>query len=108
LAPVIGAFRARPSVFAASARRGTRFRYTLTEAARVTLKIRRARRGAGYRTVARLTRTGASGANRIRFTGRVGGRVLRPGRYRAVLTATDAAGNRSAPRRLRFRIVRGH
>jgi hypothetical protein len=114
-APLIGAFRAAPSVFAvararaalaAGVRRGTRFRYTLSEPARVTLRIRRARRG-GYRTIATLARTGAGGANRIRFTGRIGRRALRPGRYRALLTATDAAGNRSAPRATRFRIARG-
>jgi hypothetical protein len=91
-APVIGAFR--------STRHGTRFRYTLSEPARVTLEIRRAR---GRRTLARLTRMGASGPNRLR----IGKRTLRPGRYRAVLTATDAAGNRSARRAIRFRIVRG-
>jgi hypothetical protein len=115
-APLIGAFRATPSVFAvaragtalaAGVRRGTRFRYTLSEPARVKLRIRRARRGGGYRTIATLTRSGASGANRIRFSGRIGRRALRPGRYRAVITATDTAGNRSARRATRFRIARG-
>ena len=33
-------------------------------------------------------------------------RVLGPGTYRAVLVATDAAGNASAPKRLGFKIVR--
>jgi len=59
------------------------------------------------RTVGRLSRNGAKGANRIRFSGRLGKRTLRPGRYRAVITATDAAGNCSTPRRTSFRIMRG-
>ena len=95
VAPVITGFR----------RRGTRLRYSLSEPARVALRIKRARNGR-YRTIATLTRRGAAGANTIRFTGRVGRRALRPGRYRAVLTATDAAGNRSAPRAIRLRIAR--
>jgi hypothetical protein len=33
------------------------------------------------------------------------GRALRPHRYRLALRASDAAGNRSAVRRARFRIV---
>jgi hypothetical protein len=42
----------------------------------------------------------------MRFSGKIAKRALRPGRYRAVIRATDAAGNVSAPARLRFRIVR--
>ena len=38
---------------------------------------------------------GAPGANRIPLALRLGGRRLGPGRYRATVTATDAAGNRS-------------
>jgi hypothetical protein len=56
--------------------------------------------------VGTLRRSGISGPNRIRFTGRIGRRALRPAPHRAVLTATDAAGNRSAPKVARFRIVR--
>lgn len=112
-APSIGGFRATPSAFAvarartpvaARARRGTRLRYTLSESARVKLVIRRAgRRG---RRVGTLSRSGAKGANAIRFSGRIGGRSLRAGRYRATIVATDAAGNRSSPRTIRLRIVR--
>jgi hypothetical protein len=113
-APLIGRFRATPSLFAAaraatpvSARvaRGTRFRYTLSEAARVTVRIQRARPGRGYVRVGTLRRSGAKGANSIRFTGRIGTRALRPGRYRALISATDAAGNRSPLSRTAFRIA---
>jgi hypothetical protein len=133
-APLIGAFRATPSLFAlaraatpvaAQVPRGTRFRYTLSEPARVTLGIQRARRGRRsggrcvapsprlrkaercirYSTVGTLRRTGAKGTNSIRFTGRIGKRALRAGRYRAVISATDAAGNHSPLRTASFRIA---
>jgi hypothetical protein len=113
-APLIGGFRATPSLFAlaraatpVSARvaRGTRFRYRLSEAARVTIRIQRARPGGRYVGVGTLRRSGAKGANRIRFTGRIGTRALKPGRYRAVISATDAAGNRSSLSRTVFRIT---
>jgi hypothetical protein len=135
-APLIGNFRATPSLFAlaraatpvaAALPHATRFRYGVSEQARVTLKIERAlpgRRAGGrcvrpsarlrqaqrctrYVSVGTLRRTGAKGANSIRFTGRIGKRALRPGRYRAVIAATDAAGNRSALRTARFRVAAG-
>jgi hypothetical protein len=36
-------------------------------------------------------------ANRVRFSGRIGRRALRPGRVRIVARARDAAGHTSAP-----------
>ena len=114
-APRVSGFRSTRSVFAvaraatpraARAARGTRLRYALTENARVVLKIQRRLAGSRFRTVGTLRRQGLAGPNRVRFTGRIGRRALRPGRYRAVITATDAAGNRSAPVAARFRIVR--
>lgn len=114
--PLVSGFRATPSLFAvarastplaARVARGTRFRYALSEPARVTLKIQRilpARR-ARYRTLGTLKRSGAKGANRIRFSGRIGSRALRRGRYRGVIRAVDAAGNRSAARTARFRVA---
>ena len=47
-----------------------------------------------------------AGANRKRFSGRIGRGVLSPGSYRATLVARDAAGNPSTARRLTFRVVR--
>jgi hypothetical protein len=117
-APVISAFRASPSVFAiarartpvaAGSARGTRLRYSLSEPARVSISVKRAIRRDGhvrYRTVGSLRRSGATGANTVRFSGRIGKRALRPGGYRAVITATDAAGNRGAPRTIRLRVTR--
>jgi hypothetical protein len=54
--------------------------------------------------MARLRRSGTSGRNALRFTGRVGSRALAPGRYRFGVVARDAAGNTSVARRIRFEI----
>ena len=110
----------------ARAKRGTVFRYTLSEDARVVFTITRAtigrrvggscrrrtnanrsrRRCTRYVRAGRFAKQSATGANRHRFSGRIGRRSLRPGKHRATLVATDAAGNRSAPRRLGFTIVK--
>ena len=115
--PLLSGFASTRKVFAvgsvrtaisASAAHRTRFRYTLSEPARVTITIQRALAGSRkgrYRTVGRLTRNARQGSNSTAFSGRIGKRALRPGRYRAVARATDAAGNRSAPRRAGFRIA---
>ena len=108
---VPGADRQAPvlSGFSASSARRIRLRYTLSESARVAIAIQRVVRRGGkvrYRTFGTLVRNGAEGGNRTRFSRKLGRRVLRAGRYRAIARATDAAGNRSAPRRAGFRLAR--
>jgi hypothetical protein len=44
-----------------------------------------------------LSHSGVAGTNRLRFSGRVGGKGLRPGAYRMIGFPTDAAGNRGRP-----------
>jgi hypothetical protein len=109
-------------------RRGTKFVVRLSEPARLRIQSQRARSGRrlpgrcakvsrrnrDHRRCTRFVGWGRSlrtpmrpeGTSRVRFTGKLGHRRLRVGRWRAVLTATDAAGNRSAARRLRFRVIR--
>jgi hypothetical protein len=41
----------------------------------------------------------------VRFSGRIGRKALKPGRYRLTLRARDAAGNTGRARRLYFRVV---
>jgi hypothetical protein len=49
---------------------------------------------------------GSAGRNSFRFTGRIGGRALMPGKYVLIATPTDAA-HRSGPAvTAKFRIVR--
>jgi hypothetical protein len=111
----------------ASLRRGSAFRYTLSESARVTFTIQRLLPGrrVGRRCLAatrarrrrprctRALRRGTlvranvrAGRRSTPFSGRLGRRPLAAGSYRAVLRATDASGNVSRPRSLRFRIAR--
>jgi len=111
-APQISGFRSSRKVFAvgrartavAAIARGTTLRYTLSEAAKVTIKIQRdhTRRPAG-----KLTRSARNGANALKFSGRIGARALKPGRYTLVITAVDAAGNRSAANAVRVRVLAG-
>jgi hypothetical protein len=110
----------------ATAAVGTNVVYELSEAAATTFSVERAARGfkKGRRCVGKRPRGkarrctryvrlrgsfahgGAAGFNRFRFTGRLRGRSLRPGSYRLVAVARDAAGNHSAAKRKRFKIVR--
>ena len=116
----------KPTAIAA-AKRGSAFVFTLSEDARTSIAIARQRPGRRVkgrcvkptrrnrarkrcrRFVVRGTLTRAQtkqGPNRVAFSGRLGKRKLQRGRYRATLAAVDAAGNRSAPRRVNFRVVR--
>ena len=123
-------FRIGARATAVSARkshpRGTTFRYELSGDASVTIAIAQQQRGRRVggkcakptaknrkrrsckRFVGRgiLTRFGTEGANTLPFSGRIGRKALRPGRYRATITATDREG-KSAPRSVAFRIVKG-
>jgi hypothetical protein len=113
-------------------RRGTRIRLTLSELATVRITLaqklpgqvanggngptcvppRRARLHA--RACTRLLRRGTltrsqqgAGAHSIAFSGRIGSKALRPGRYEALITATNPSGNTSRRVTLPFRIVAG-
>lgn len=107
-------------------KQGTTFRYTLSEAATVTIvitqrlpgrrrdkrcvvptrKLRRARACVRLATKETLTRTSHAGANRVVFSGRVGVKALRPGDYQATLTATNTANDTSKGRTVNFTIAR--
>jgi uncharacterized delta-60 repeat protein len=120
-----------PSALARVAARhkiGTRVSFTLTEAATVTFTVERksAGRKVGKRCVkptrknrtrkrctrfvkvkGSFTRAGKAGKNSFKFTGRVGGKKLKPGSYRLVAVAKDAAGNKDkTPKRANFQIAR--
>lgn len=105
-------------------KRGTTFLYTLSEAATVqivitqrtsgrregkrcvapTRRLRQARRCARIITKGTLTRTAHAGANKVAFSGQIGRKALKPGRYQATLTATSSAKT-SRPRTITFTIV---
>jgi YVTN family beta-propeller protein len=80
-------------------KRGRVLRLTLSEDARLRVVVQRAGRRGRYRTVRILRRAGARGSVRLRL-----GRLPAAGRHRVSVSATDTAGNRSARKRLRFRV----
>jgi len=106
-------FRVGSARASITARAGTFLVYRLREDARVRFTVSRARRGrmrggrcfvhpprptAGARRCTRYVRvrghfatTGRSGGHRLRFTGRLEGRALAPGRYRLDAIATPLA-----------------
>jgi hypothetical protein len=85
-------------------RRAVVLRFRTSEAATLRVVAKRRRDGRFVRAGV-LRRPVAAGAGRVRLTRRIGGRRLLPGRYRLVVTAADAAGNRSTPRRLRLAVA---
>jgi DNA-binding beta-propeller fold protein YncE len=116
---VVAAKRPKPKI-------GTTIRFTLSEAATVTFTVKKATGGRKVkgkcvkpsrknRKAKRCTRyvalkpsvrrASAAGRNSVKFTGRLHGRKLAPGRYRLVATARDAAGNAAKPKRVAFKIV---
>jgi DNA-binding beta-propeller fold protein YncE len=134
-APKVSGFSISHRVFAVahaatpvSARvRGTAFRFALSEQARVKITIKRALRGrrvgrhcakpnarnharhscTRFVTAGTLRRgSEQAGSDSVKFSGRIGRRALKPGSYRATITATDPSGNASKPRSVSFRIVR--
>ncbi len=121
--------RRRPARIAARRiRTGTTVRFVLSEPGQVTFRFearrigrlvggrcrRTTRRNANRRRCVRwvgvrrrsFTIDCVAGLNKVRFEGRTSRRrALRPGRYRMVLREKDKAGNLSARKRLRFRLL---
>jgi hypothetical protein len=58
-----------------------------------------------WTSVGTIRKQVAAGTNTIAFSGRVSGRRLKPGQYRAELTVTDAAGNKSRTGSVGFRVL---
>ena len=108
------------------ARLGTTLRFTLSKNARVSIVVaqrvvgrrvgrkcvaltpvtRRRAPCVRFQTRGTVTSNGRKGANRVRFTARVRGRILRPGTYRLTLRARDSGGRRSRPVNVTARITR--
>jgi hypothetical protein len=123
---------AKASASGRKPKQGTRFTYTLSEPARIAIVIarkapgRRLGKGAKSRCVKVTAKNRDKGKPCSRFlkkttiggqeqagrqstpwTGRIGNKPAKPGKYRATIVATDSAGQRSEPRSLGFQIVSG-
>ena len=93
-------------------KRGTKFTYTLSEPAKVKITIERKKKSkkgqkAKFAKVTTLSGQKGQGRQSTPFSGKVKGKPLKPGKYRATITATDSAGQASAPQRLSFKVVAG-
>jgi hypothetical protein len=84
---------------------GTTIRFTLSEASSVSIAIQSVKKRK-VKTIGTLTRAGTTGKNSVKFTGRLGRKPLPAGSYRAVVGATDAAGNKAKAKTLSFKIVK--
>jgi hypothetical protein len=89
--------------------RGPLLRFSSSEAGSLSIAISRARgaKPGGARPFATLTRSISAGPGRVRLSGSIGKRRLRPGSYRLAITARDAAGNVSRVVRLAFTVLPG-
>jgi glucosylceramidase len=85
-----------------SARQGTTIRFTISEAARVSVVVERLL--PRHQRITTVLRQADEGRSSIRLVARTVGERLKPGRYRLTLTAIDAGGDRSSPVRVRFQI----
>jgi hypothetical protein len=121
------AARRGSSVVAAKTKAGTKVSFVLDQAATVKFTVARSqtgRKASGGRCVAvtsrnrksrkctrlvaargSFSRSGVPGANGFGFTGRIGAKTLKPGKYRLIATPT-AAGQTGAPVSAAFSIVR--
>jgi hypothetical protein len=109
----------------AAAARGTIFNYIIDKPGTVTILITGSapgkrigrkcvaptRRNAGKRactrvvTYATLTRLSKAGHNETPFSGRIGGRALKPGRYKATFISKAATGTATRSSSLSFKLV---
>lgn len=112
LEPVIRKLKVVPSKFAPKLRGvkpgkvklGTTFRYRLSEAATVRFKIER-KKGKRFKKLGSRPQAAKAGANKLKWNGKLKGKPLPPGRYRATVVATDKEGGRSTPKTVGFRIL---
>jgi hypothetical protein len=104
--PRITRLKLTPNLFVT----GSRIRYRLSENAKVTFKVKRCARPVGTRCAqwkalpGKLVQKGKAGRNSMRLR-KLRGQRLSPSRYKLVAVAVDAAGNRSAKKAKRFRVV---
>jgi hypothetical protein len=103
----------KPSRFHVGGRRGgTTIRFTLSNAARVTVRfdrlttgrrkgrscstrVRRGKRCTIVRRAGTMTVNGRAGGNRRSFSGKLGRKSLKPGRYRVTATPKSGRGDRA-------------
>ncbi|HET9592465.1 MAG TPA: PKD domain-containing protein, partial [Solirubrobacterales bacterium] len=110
--PKLGKIRAVPRAFAPKLRGakpgkvklGTTFVFTVSEPATVRFKFER-KQGKRFKKLGSRSKAAKTGKSKLNWNGRLKGKPLAPGRYRATVVATDKEGARSAPKTVGFRIL---
>jgi PKD repeat protein len=110
--PALGKVRAVPPAFApklrgaksGKAKFGTTFRYAVSEAATVRFKFER-KKGERFKKLGSRSQLAKKGADKLKWSGKLHGKPLKPGRYRATVVATDEEGARSTAKTVGFRIL---
>jgi hypothetical protein len=107
--PAVSAIRVLPDEFAPKTPEhkggGTTFRYEVSEAATVRFKIER-KEGVRFEKLGgRFQVAKQAGSYKLEWNGKLHGKPLAPGKYRAVVVATDEEGRRSAPKTEGFRVL---
>ena len=123
-APRLTGLAISPKRFAV--RKSATIRWTLDRAASLSVRVERVLKGRKvgircrpdskrlrkrspcirYVSMGTIKRAAKKGSATLKLARKVGRRTLQPGSYRLVVSATDAKGNRSAPRTLTFTVVR--
>ncbi len=107
---------------------GTRFTFRSTEAGQAVLTIEKRFKGVkkkrkgkkvcvaakkskkknctGFKKIGQIRQKVTVGRNTIEFNGRIAGRKLKPGQYRASLVVSDAAGQVSRTETVRFEVIK--
>ena len=89
-----GRFRAARRGRSIVRRGGAKVTYRLSRAATVTFTVQRRKGRRWIRVPGKFKQAGRTGANALRFSGRLAGKRLRPGRYRLVATPSGGALSR--------------
>jgi hypothetical protein len=85
---------------------GARVTYVVSEAGTARFTVARRVRGRHHlRLRGSFSHGAVRGRNVLRFTGRLNGRALEPGRYTLKITLIDMTGDTSRAKRARFRIL---
>jgi hypothetical protein len=88
---------------------GATITWRLNRKATVRMKFQRARgnrHNRRWHRVGAMKRKARAGTGVVRFRGRFGAKLLKPGRYRVVVTAHHKRQH-SSPKRIRFKVVKG-
>lgn len=86
--------------------RGTTISWRLNAGAKVTIAVQR-KAGKRWATVGRVQRDAKAGATKYRFSGRLAGKVLRPGPYRFAVSAKRTAELKTGTRTVTFTFLKG-